>query len=106
VGLLVDLAQAARAVHDEQAPLLGERQYISGVDVLHVERRILAHQERVEPLQRPGPRVPVGKPPVRVVLDDETAAVTERGAVSSSDRKSTRLNSSHVKSSYAVFCLK
>src|SRR5690606_41752343 len=27
-------------------------------------------------------------------------------AKSSADRKSTRLNSSHVKSSYAVFCLK
>src|SRR5690606_41923206 len=27
-------------------------------------------------------------------------------AVSSADRKSTRLNSSHVKSSYAVYCLK
>src|SRR5690606_41961184 len=28
------------------------------------------------------------------------------GTTSSSDRKSTRLNSSHVKISYAVFCLK
>src|SRR5690606_40763985 len=28
------------------------------------------------------------------------------GKVSKTDRKSTRLNSSHVKSSYAVFCLK
>src|SRR5438067_7616023 len=29
-----------------------------------------------------------------------------RGCSSSQDRKSTRLNSSHVSSSYAVFCLK
>src|SRR5690606_41058048 len=29
-----------------------------------------------------------------------------RGAVFTPDRKSTRLNSSHVKISYAVFCLK
>src|SRR5690606_39349926 len=29
-----------------------------------------------------------------------------RGAVAEGDRKSTRLNSSHVKISYAVFCLK
>src|SRR5207302_10987777 len=29
-----------------------------------------------------------------------------RAAARSSDRKSTRLNSSHVKNSYAVFCLK
>src|SRR5690606_40761392 len=32
----------------------------------------------------------------------DTAAITEWSA----DRKSTRLNSSHVKISYAVFCLK
>src|SRR5690625_6273361 len=30
----------------------------------------------------------------------------ERGATTVRDRKSTRLNSSHVASSYAVFCLK
>src|SRR3989442_7515576 len=30
----------------------------------------------------------------------------QRGAAPDSDRKSTRLNSSHVRISYAVFCLK
>src|SRR5690606_41534257 len=34
-----------------------------------------------------------------------TSAAFDRGALGS-DRKSTRLNSSHVKISYAVFCLK
>src|SRR5699024_11233630 len=44
--------------------------------------------------------------------DEHRAAPHERGARSSSDgdgaqdRKSTRLNSSHVSISYAVFCLK
>src|SRR5690606_39999610 len=33
-------------------------------------------------------------------------AVADRVAVKEEDRKSTRLNSSHVKISYAVFCLK
>src|SRR5690606_40441987 len=33
-------------------------------------------------------------------------AVVGAGAVVEGDRKSTRLNSSHVKISYAVFCLK
>src|SRR5207302_11438076 len=33
-------------------------------------------------------------------------AAGTRGGLSTSDRKSTRLNSSHVKISYAVFCLK
>src|SRR5437870_12352958 len=38
----------------------------------------------------------------------EDARVAERGPASRSkrDRKSTRLNSSHVATSYAVFCLK
>src|SRR5690606_42009795 len=33
-------------------------------------------------------------------------SATERQALRDEDRKSTRLNSSHVKISYAVFCLK
>src|SRR5690606_18485651 len=36
-------------------------------------------------------------------LDDKLAAL---GSIDDKDRKSTRLNSSHVKISYAVFCLK
>src|SRR5690606_39803072 len=34
------------------------------------------------------------------------ARLLERYGVESQDRKSTRLNSSHVKTSYAVFCMK
>src|SRR5690349_24217669 len=34
------------------------------------------------------------------------AEISERQRVESQDRKSTRLNSSHVEISYAVFCLK
>src|SRR5438067_7201483 len=41
----------------------------------------------------------VGDPPIRVLAIEGTAG--DRG-----DRKSTRLNSSHVSISYAVFCLK
>src|SRR5690606_42087799 len=37
-------------------------------------------------------------------LDSESEAAVQR-ALASADRKSTRLNSSHVKISYAVFCL-
>src|SRR5690606_41605586 len=39
-------------------------------------------------------------------LFDEVAAAALLGLVHDPDRKSTRLNSSHVKISYAVFCLK
>src|SRR5690606_41583269 len=38
--------------------------------------------------------------------DGGTETSTERRIWSVTDRKSTRLNSSHVKISYAVFCLK
>src|SRR5690606_41713769 len=43
-----------------------------------------------------------------IVRRNLTAFVTEEGALETSlqDRKSTRLNSSHVKISYAGFCLK
>src|SRR5690606_42100312 len=44
--------------------------------------------------QRPRPRYPRQRPPPRPPLS------------AARDRKSTRLNSSHVKISYAVFCLK
>src|SRR5690606_41569531 len=52
-----------------------------------------------------GGRLPAGSrvvPPVRPQLDPRQPAPRR----STPDRKSTRLNSSHVKISYAVFCLK
>src|SRR5437868_12217955 len=46
--------------------------------------------------------------PVGDVTADESVRrdTSSTGTISSSDRKSTRLNSSHVSISYAVFCLK
>src|SRR5690606_41280362 len=50
--------------------------------------------------RHPGPRrVPPAAPAHHLLLS--VASARREG-----DRKSTRLNSSHVKSSYAVFCLK
>src|SRR5207249_9054799 len=43
---------------------------------------------------------------VEVDLRVQVAGVMEEEAVEQEDRKSTRLNSSHVSISYAVFCLK
>src|SRR5690606_40663397 len=50
---------------------------------------------------------PVLAPPLvePAEMDYETVEVT-KGDLIKKDRKSTRLNSSHVKISYAVFCLK
>src|SRR5207249_6694039 len=44
-----------------------------------------------------------GRSPWRILADDDRAPV---GVQEREDRKSTRLNSSHVSISYAVFCLK
>src|SRR5690606_42046156 len=46
-----------------------------------------------------------GKTPLFLILDQISDA-RNFGAIIRTDRKSTRLNSSHVKTSYAVFCLK
>src|SRR5439155_17225034 len=43
---------------------------------------------------------------VRFVADEEEDGQSRKDQTTSSDRKSTRLNSSHVAISYAVFCLK
>src|SRR5690349_22811256 len=42
----------------------------------------------------------------RMLASVRTPAKRLRGSLPSKDRKSTRLNSSHVEISYAVFCLK
>src|SRR5690606_41434670 len=57
-----------------------------------------------EPLPEPLPDEPGvhGRPTARELL----AAVRDHLTEDVIDRKSTRLNSSHVKISYAVFCLK
>src|SRR3712207_8710705 len=58
-------------------------------------------------LAEAGADVSVASPGPFFVQDDVAAALAERGVTvyASSDRKSTRLNSSHANLSYAVFCL-
>src|SRR5690554_6779600 len=72
-------------------PLGGPLQAQHVVDVL-IDPPVLG--EPVEPLQLPNGRLRLG--PVPAVGIPQVEA----------DRKSTRLNSSHVRISYAVFCLK
>src|SRR5690606_17134415 len=49
--------------------------------------------------------LPVGLAPVACGDGQDERAALEQEELSREDRKSTRLNSSHVKISYAVFCL-
>src|SRR5690606_41529575 len=51
--------------------------------------------------------MPTPRPtPIGFMNSTETPTARRRASGASPDRKSTRLNSSHVKISYAVFCLK
>src|SRR5690606_39498806 len=66
---------------------------------------------RVQPDAEAVPHLQVGQPDRFVLLKvPRPARVHEEDALDlirdGEDRKSTRLNSSHVKNSYAVFCLK
>src|SRR5690606_40041006 len=51
------------------------------------------------------PRPPRGATPLPVSTPARSRRPQNPGLWKTADRKSTRLNSSHVKSSYAVFCL-
>src|SRR5690606_41517742 len=58
-------------------------------------------QEKHHPQKQSGqPQVEVAPPRERALIRRESRKIFQ------ADRKSTRLNSSHVKISYAVFCLK
>src|SRR5690606_42126899 len=64
------------------------------------------------PLTSPGRSMPVGAPKPKLLIYSRSFSSPNSSypnlmkATLLEDRKSTRLNSSHVKISYAVFCLK
>src|SRR5690606_42069973 len=51
-------------------------------------------------------RIFIGGDSAGAQIASQLSAVLSNSELATSDRKSTRLNSSHVKISYAVFCLK
>src|SRR5207249_9331897 len=74
-----------------------------------VEKGCLARVDVLAPLVGPQRSPPEGDDPAATVLDRDHEAIPEpvvKPALGRADRKSTRLNSSHVSISYAVFCLK
>src|SRR5690625_5564082 len=71
----------------------------------------LAHAHERELAVIPGlattdEEVAADPPPALEQVTDELGGLSVRGRRELEDRKSTRLNSSHVAISYAVFCLK
>src|SRR5690625_6882276 len=103
-----------------EAPILPHKEIIDGPTPKHAQlREILAEVCRTT--LKPGDPLPgerlledfygVSRITVRRAIGDLVAAgrlrrVRGKGTFVAPDRKSTRLNSSHVASSYAVFCLK
>src|SRR5690625_5524478 len=72
-------------------------------DVQGVTRRVLAAADPV--LILPDPTCPVPVAGILVIAHEKAVNLQNVGELHL-DRKSTRLNSSHVASSYGVFCLK
>src|SRR6266496_1006395 len=70
------------------------------------------HPRRRDPADQPGRGAPgrrrpdAGHDPGHAEGPRRAARFPDRAAITGQDRKSTRLNSSHVEISYAVFCLK
>src|SRR6266446_5138627 len=99
----------AEGILDRIDLLAAERQR-SLARLHHVEHALRKLAEQGQPLIRDGQ--PVTDPHTGQVLKDPAfpgkvqAALEELGRVRELDRKSTRLNSSHLVISYAVFCLK
>src|SRR3989442_8683151 len=91
--------------------ILPSRQLLRGVaehlvlaGIAWHRREEMAVQPCDEIVERGAP--PVGQPRFADVLRRGLRRVEDPGGVRRRDRKSTRLNSSHVRISYAVFCLK
>src|SRR5207253_10202499 len=80
----------------------GSRLYVEGSVHDEVVERMAAHAEDLVLGHGLDPDTQMG-PLVSAVQRDRVHGYVESGVA---DRKSTRLNSSHVASSYAVFCLK
>ena len=99
IQLLVGVAQALRFVHDQYAARLGVLQQVGGVDVSHVERRVLAHQDRIQPGERFVAFVQEFKPRGRVAEQFQAARARVRFAIAQkqvghfhvTDRPATRL---------------
>src|SRR5690606_12525991 len=68
------------------------------------EEMVFVYEERKAPRKRVKPPRVHLLIPSRIILERQRAIAAARPKPKPLDRKSTRLNSSHVKISYAVFC--
>src|SRR3989442_9062158 len=88
---------AGTVIKKDKRKVLGEEREYLTIQILHNDMTVNVPTENAD---RVG---------LRKVIDERTVEQVLkalRGSGTTIDRKSTRLNSSHVRISYAVFCLK
>src|SRR5690606_25492999 len=95
-------AQRHRRQHAVDEGFLGRAEMAEGAELEHPQQAVLEqqrHRHQMARLRLAQRRMDTEEL-IRYLLHADALALQRR------DRKSTRLNSSHVKISYAVFCLK
>src|SRR5690554_60235 len=129
-GPFVDLSSRGRGSAEGDSPsdkvgargsgsllrLLRERRHVTPVDEEALEQGAPPHEDDAGEHEHSGDEVPEGEADEersdaeqegqagRRQREGEPVAQLAPGGIGEADRKSTRLNSSHVRISYAVFC--
>ena len=80
IGLFVHIPQRLRCVDDQRACQLRAIQDIGRVDILHIEWRILAHQDHIEIAQFDRPAGPKFEPVVVIITNCEPRRLAHRFA--------------------------
>src|SRR5690606_39706868 len=91
---------------EPQDRLVRDLDYEMGRFFWVVDPTSLPNHPRIDPLTLDQLVIPADQRPAEVRIYRYRAVDANQGTNPNLDRKSTRLNSSHVKKSYAVFCLK
>ena len=81
VCFLIDVAETRRLIDHQQATLLRQLKDIGRVDVLHVKRRILAHEQYIQLLQAAAPLRARFIPTAGVVINLDLQATSERSSI-------------------------
>ena len=82
INLLVHVAQPLGAVDYEHPSHLGSIEDVRRIDVLHVERGVLAHQDHVQISERSRHGFTPAKPALQITVDLKWGQFTHRDAIS------------------------
>src|SRR5699024_11820149 len=109
-GKLIEKGVAAKVQNPTYLTISKNKEYLYSVAQEDEQGGVYAYKLNPDShsLKQTDSQLEAGAPPcyVEVAGNTLTTANYHKGSVGLLDRKSTRLNSSHVSISYAVFCLK